>query len=224
MARFKKLETLTAMLNTGVVPVFYHRDVEVSRQAVAACYAGGIRAFEFTNRGDFAHEVFGELVRWASVRCPEMLLGAGSVVDAGTAALYIQSGAHFLVGPLFNADVAKTANRRAIPYTPGCGAVSEVGIAQEAGCDLVKIFPATNLGGPAFIKNILAPMPWSQGMVTGGVEPTEENLTAWFDAGAACVGIGSSLFPKEAIERHEWARVTALCKTALAAKQRAFTI
>ncbi|MDR0729550.1 MAG: bifunctional 4-hydroxy-2-oxoglutarate aldolase/2-dehydro-3-deoxy-phosphogluconate aldolase [Prevotellaceae bacterium] len=217
MATFKKIQTLAAMFDTGVVPVFYHRDLEVAKQVVAACYDGGIRAFEFTNRGDFAHEIFGNLVRWAAGRCPGLVMGIGSIVDAGTASLFIQAGANFIVGPLFNPDVAKTANRRAIPYTPGCGTVSEVGMAQEAGCDLVKIFPAENAGGPSFIKNILAPMPWSQLMATGGVEPTEESLTAWFNAGVACVGMGSNLFPKDAIERNDWKRITDLCKKSLTA-------
>ncbi|MDR0691465.1 MAG: bifunctional 4-hydroxy-2-oxoglutarate aldolase/2-dehydro-3-deoxy-phosphogluconate aldolase, partial [Prevotellaceae bacterium] len=177
---------------------------------------GGVRAFEFTNRGDFAHDVFGELNRWTAVHCPGMVMGVGSVVDAGAASLYIQLGANFIVGPVFNPDVAKVANRRAIPYTPGCGTASEVGFAQEAGCDLIKIFPAGNVGGPSFVKNLLAPMPWSKLIVTGGVEPTEENLTAWFKAGVTCVGMGSNLFPKAVIERKDWNAITELCKHALA--------
>ena len=216
MARFSKIDTLSTIFETGMVPVFYHHDAETAKQVVAACYEGGVRAFEFTNRGDFAHDVFGELNRWTAGHCPGMVMGIGSVVDAGTASLYIQLGANFIVGPLFNPDVAKVANRRAIPYTPGCGTVSEVGFAQEAGCDLIKIFPAGNVGGPSFVKNMLAPMPWSKLMVTGGVEPAEENLTAWFKAGVACVGMGSNLFPKSAIEQKDWATVTELCKNALA--------
>jgi 2-dehydro-3-deoxyphosphogluconate aldolase/(4S)-4-hydroxy-2-oxoglutarate aldolase len=216
MARFSKIQTLAAMFETSMVPVFYHRDIEVAKNVVAACYEGGVKAFEFTNRGDFAHEVFGELNKWAAAHCPDLVMGIGSVVDAGTASLYIQSGANFIVGPLFNPDVAKVANRRAIPYTPGCGTASEVGFAQEAGCDLVKIFPAGNVGGPSFVKNILAPMPWSKLIVTGGVEPSEENLTAWFKAGVACVGMGSNLFPAAAIEQKNWAAITELCQEVLA--------
>ena len=183
MARFSKIEVLQTMKLTGMVPVFYNADLELSKQVVKACYEGGVRAFEFTNRGDFAHEIFGELSKWVAKECPEMILGIGSVVDAPTAALYIQLGANFVVGPLFNAEVAKVCNRRLIPYTPGCGSVSEIGAAQEVGCDMTKIFPAGNVGGPSFVKNILAPMPWSMIMATGAVEPTEENLSAWFKAG-----------------------------------------
>ena len=161
MARFSKIETLSAIVSTGIVPVFYHQCSQTAKDVLKACYDGGIRAFEFTNRGDLAHEVFCDLIKFAAKECPEMILGVGSVVDAGTASLYIQLGANCVVGPLFNPDVAKVCNRRLIPYTPGCGSVTEVGFAQEAGCDLCKIFPAGNVGGPSFVKNMMAPMPWS---------------------------------------------------------------
>lgn len=215
MARFSKLEVLQTMKLTGMVPVFYNADLELSKQVIKACYDGGVRAFEFTNRGDFAHEIFGELVKWAAKECPALILGVGSVVDAPTAALYIQLGASFVVGPLFNAEVARLCNRRMIPYTPGCGSVSEIGMAQEAGCDLTKIFPAGNVGGPSFVKNVLAPMPWSMIMATGAVEPTEENLSAWFKAGVTVVGMGSMLFPNAVIEQKDWAAISQKCREAL---------
>lgn len=215
MARFSKIAVLTAMSNTGMVPVFYNPDLEVTKQVVKACYEGGVRAFEFTNRGEFAHEIFSALAKWVAKECPEMILGAGSIVDAPTAALYIQSGANFIVGPLFNAEVARLCNRRCLPYTPGCGSVTEIGTAQEAGCDLVKVFPAGEVGGPSFVKNIKAPMPWSMIMATGAVEPTEENLSAWFKAGVTVVGMGSKLFPKQSIEAGDWGAITVLCRKAL---------
>ena len=174
----------------------------------------GVRAFEFTNRGDFAHEVFAEVVKYAAKECPEMALGIGSVVDPATAALYLQLGANFVVGPLFNPEIAKICNRRLVAYTPGCGSVSEVGAAQEVGCDLCKVFPGDVLG-PKLVKGLMAPMPWSKLMVTGGVEPTEENLTAWFKAGVFCVGMGSKLFPKDKVEAEDWTYVTEKCREAL---------
>lgn len=215
MARFNKIQVLSAMVETGMVPVYYSSDIETAKQVLKACYEGGVRAFEFTNRGDFAQEVFGELSKFAAKECPEMILGIGSIVDAPTAAMYIQLGANFVVGPLFNPDVAKVCNRRLVPYTPGCGSVSEIGFAQEAGCDLCKIFPAGNVGGPSFVSNIKAPMPWSMIMATGAVEPTEENLSAWFKAGVTCVGMGSKLFPKEAIAAKDWKAISKLCSDAL---------
>lgn len=199
---------------TGMVPVFYHKDAEVAKKVIKACYDGGVRAFEFTNRGDFAHEVFGECVKWAASECPDMAMGVGSVVDAPTAGLYIQLGACFVVGPLFNPDVAVVCNRRLVPYCPGCGSVSEVGKAQELGCDLTKVFPG-DVYGSAFVKGLKAPMPWSKIMVTGGVAPTEENLTAWFKAGVFCVGMGSKLFPKDRVEAEDWNYVTDKCRECL---------
>lgn len=201
-----------------MVPVFYHKDIEVAKAVLKACYDGGVRAFEFTNRGDFAHEIFCDLMKYAAQECPELALGVGSVVDAPTAALYMQMGACFVVGPLFNPDVAKVCNRRQVPYTPGCGSITEVGYAQEAGCELCKVFPGDVLG-PKFVKGLLAPMPWSKLMVTGGVEPTAENLTSWFKAGVYCVGMGSKLFPKDQIANKDWAAITANCKQAFATIQ-----
>lgn len=216
MARFNKMQVLDAIVSTGMVPVYYNKDVEIAKQVVKACYEGGVRAFEFTNRGDFAHEVFAEPIKFATKECPELVLGVGSIVDAGTASLYLQLGANFVVGPLFNPEIAKVCNRRLVPYTPGCGSVSEIGFAQEVGCDLCKIFPAGNVGGPSFVKNIKAPMPWSMIMATGAVEPTEENLSAWFKAGVTCVGMGSKLFPKEMIAAGNWEAISTLCRDALA--------
>lgn len=215
MAKFDKMAVLTKMGTTGMIPVFYHEDVEVAKKVLKACYEGGVRAFEFTNRGDFAQEVFAGIVKFAARECPEMAMGIGSVVDPATAALYIQLGADFVVGPLFNPAIAKICNRRLIAYTPGCGSVSEVGFAQEAGCDLCKIFPG-DVYGPNFVKGLMAPMPWSKLMVTGGVEPTRENLTSWFKAGAFCVGMGSKLFPKDKVTAGDWGYVTEKCAEALA--------
>jgi len=217
--KFNKIQVLTAMKATGLIPVFYNSDIEVSKNIVKACYDGGIRTFEFTNRGEFAHEVFGELVKYAARECPEMIMGIGSIVDAPTAALFIQLGTNFIVGPLFNPEVAKVANRRLIPYAPGCGSVTEVGMAQEMGCDLCKVFPGDVLG-TGFVKGLRAPMPWSNLMVTGGVKPEEGNLKGWFDAGVTCVGMGSNLFPAELIKNNDWGGITKLCSDALAIIQK----
>lgn len=214
MAKYSKIQVIQTMKDTGMVPVFYHNDVETAKHVLKACYEGGVRAFEFTNRGDFAQEVFGELVKYALKELPGMILGVGSVVDPATAAMYVQLGANFVVGPLFNPAIAPVCNRRLIPYCPGCGTVSEVGAAQEAGCDICKVFPGDVLG-PAFVKGLRAPMPWSQIMVTGGVKPEKENLEAWFKAGVTCVGMGSNLFPKDAVAAADWSRITDLCRKTL---------
>lgn len=215
MARFNKIQVLGTMAATRVVPVFYHADAAVACQVVRACYEGGIRAFEFTNRGDFALDVFKEVMTYARKACPELILGAGTIIDAPTAALYIQYGANFIVAPYLNPAVARLCNRHLIPYTPGCGSVTEIGEAHELGCDLVKVFPAGEVGGPSFVKNVKAPLPWAMIMATGAVEPTEANLMAWMKAGATCVGMGSKLFPKETIAAGDWAAITEKCRTCL---------
>ncbi len=214
MSKFDKIAVMQKMAATRMVPVFYHADAEVTRQVVRACYTGGVRAFEFTNRGDMAHEVFSDVIKFVRRECPELALGVGSVVDAPTAALYMQMGADFVVGPLLNEEVARVCNRRCVPYTPGCGTVSEVGRAQELGCDLIKVFPGDVLG-PKFVKGIMAPMPWTRLMVTGGVEPTEENLQAWRKAGVFCVGMGSKLFPKERVAANDWDFVSEQCRKSI---------
>ena len=214
MAKFDKFAVMQKIGVTAMVPVFYHSDAEIAKQVIKACYEGGVRAFEFTNRGDFAQEVFAECVKFAAKECPELAMGVGSVVDAPTAALYIQLGACFVVGPLFNPDIAPVCNRRQIPYCPGCGTVSEIGKAQELGCELCKLFPG-DVYGPAFVKGMMAPCPWTKLMVTGGVAPTKENLTAWVKAGVYCVGMGSKLFPKEEVAVGNWQYITDKCKEAL---------
>ena len=214
MAKFDKLAVMQKIGETGMVPVFYHSNAETAKKVIKACYDGGVRAFEFTNRGDFAQEVFAECVKFAAKECPELALGIGSIVDAPTAALYIQLGACFVVGPLFNPDIVPVCNRRLVPYCPGCGTVSEIGKAQELGCDLCKLFPG-DVYGPAFVKGMMAPCPWTKLMVTGGVAPTKENLTAWVKVGVYCVGMGSKLFPKEEVAAGNWQYITDKCKEAL---------
>lgn len=218
MAKFDKLAVMSKMAQTRIVPVFYHADAEIAKKVVKACYDGGIRAFEFTNRGDFAHEVFAEVVKFAAKECPDMAMGVGSIVDAPTASLYMQLGACFVVGPLFNPDVAIVCNRRQVPYTPGCCSVSEIGKAQEVGCELTKLFPGDVLG-PKMVKGLMAPMPWSKIMVTGGVEPTAENILGWLKAGAFCVGMGSKLFPKDKVAAGDWQYVTDKCAECVAIAQ-----
>ena len=199
MARFRRLEVLQAMVQSGLVPVFYHQDLEVAKSIAKAVAGGGAKVLEFTNRGDFAYTLFSELVQWGREEIPELILGAGSILDPGTAALYVNNGANFVVGPVLNAEVAKICNRRKIAYLPGCGSVNEISQAEEYGVEICKVFPGAEVGGPGFVKNILAPMPWSLIMPTGGVERTRASIEKWFKAGVACVGMGSNLIAKELV-------------------------
>jgi 2-dehydro-3-deoxyphosphogluconate aldolase/(4S)-4-hydroxy-2-oxoglutarate aldolase len=208
MARFTRVDVIIRMRETGIVPVFYHKDPEVCRNVIKACSDGGIKVFEFTNRGDYAHELFSELNKWAEKEVPELIMGVGSVVDAGTAALYIQLGANFIVSPILNADMAKVCNRRKILWSPGCGSLSEISYAEELGAEIVKIFPGTSVGGPDFVKSVKGPCPWTSIMPTGGVEPAVENLREWFEAGVTCVGMGSKLCSKDLIQKKDWTGLT----------------
>jgi len=199
MAKFSKLDVLQMVKTQGMMPLFYHPDLTIGKQVIKACYEGGARLLEFTNRGDFAHEVFGELNKYCAQELPEMIMGVGSINDAGTASLFMQLGANFIVSASLREDIAKVCNRRKVPYMPGCGTLTEIGKAEELGCDIVKLFPGS-VYGPGFIKAIKGPQPWTNIMPTGGVAPTEENLSAWFDAGAICVGMGSKLIAKQLIK------------------------
>jgi len=149
MARFRRLEVLQAMVQSGLVPVFYHQDLEVAKRIAEAVARGGAKVLEFTNRGEFAYTVFSALVQWGREKIPELILGAGSILDPGTAALYVNNGANFIVGPVLNAEVARACNRRKIAYLPGCGSVSEISEAEEYGVEICKVFPGAEVGGPA---------------------------------------------------------------------------
>lgn len=191
------------MQQTGLVPLFYHADIEVAKHVLTACYEGGARLLEFTNRGDYAHEVFGELNKFAARELPEMILGVGSVTDAATAALYLQLGANFVVTPMLKEDVARTCNRRKVLWAPGCGTLTEINRAEELGAEIVKAFPGSQLG-PGFVKAVKGPCPWTSIMPTGGVTAEEDNLRGWFEAGATCVGMGSKLVTKTFLQNKDY--------------------
>ena len=198
MAKFSKIEVLIKMRDTGIVPLFYHKNVELSKDILKSCYDGGARLLEFTNRGDMAHEVFVELINFSNEELPEMALGVGSVTDQGTASLYIQLGANFVVTPVLREDIALVCNRKKILWSSGCGTLTEITRAEELGCDLVKLFPG-GIYGPGFVKAILEPQPWTNIMPTGGVEPTKQNLKSWFEVGTYCVGMGSKLISNDIV-------------------------
>lgn len=198
-----RLEVANLMQQTGLVPLFYHPDPELGKKVLKACYQGGARLLEFTARGDFAHEVFAELNRYALRELPGMALGVGSVTDAAAASLYMQLGARFVVTPSFREDIARACNRRKVLWSAGCGTLTEIGQAEELGCEIIKLFPGS-VYGPEFVKAALGPQPWTRIMPTGGVSPDEANLRAWFEAGVCCVGMGSNLITKKLLELEDF--------------------
>ena len=211
----KRIDVVLKMRETGVIPLYYNPDLEVMKEVVSACYRGGMNIFEFTNRGDMAHELFARLVHWSSKEMPDLMLGVGTVVDAGTCSLYIQMGAKFIVSPLLNEEMARVCNRRKILWMPGCATASEIGKAEELGAEVVKLFPGPTVGGAKFLKAYLGPCPWSNIMPSGGVSPTLENLSEWFKAGAFCVGMGSQLITREIIENKDYKKLEETAASAL---------
>jgi 2-dehydro-3-deoxyphosphogluconate aldolase/(4S)-4-hydroxy-2-oxoglutarate aldolase len=208
MAHMQRLEVLNAIVDTGLVPVFYHPDVKTGLCIIEACLAGGARVVEFTNRGDFAPFVFQALAEHVARSGAGVSLGVGSITDPHTAALYLASGASFVVGPVLNPEVARLCNRRKVAYSPGCATATEISQAEELGVEIVKIFPGGLVGGPEFVRSILAPCPWTRIMPTGGVETTQASIAAWFKAGVAAVGIGSNLISRSRVAAGDYQAIT----------------
>lgn len=214
MAQYTRTQVAQAMRETGLVPLFFHRDIELGKKVLKACYDGGAQLMEFTARGDFAHEVFGELNKYALKELPGMMMGVGSVTDAASASLYMALGANFVVTPVLREDIAIACNRRKVLWSPGCGSLTEIAKAEELGCEIVKLFPGGTYG-PNFVKDIKGPQPWTEVMPTGGVSPTEESLGEWFAAGVTCVGMGSKLISKEILANGDFAALEAAVKQSL---------
>ncbi len=215
MAQQSRIEVFNLMKEQGLVPLFYQSDIKVAKQLLKAIYDGGGRLLEFTNRGDRAHVIFEELNNYALAELPGMILGVGSVTDAGSASHYMSLGANFIVTPVLREDIAIVCNRRKVLWSPGCGTLTEICRAEELGCELVKVFPGS-VYGPGFVKSVRAPQPWTNIMPTGGVAPTEDNLKSWFDAGVTCVGMGSKLFVKDANGGFDYGQISTIVSESLA--------
>ncbi|NOR27913.1 MAG: bifunctional 4-hydroxy-2-oxoglutarate aldolase/2-dehydro-3-deoxy-phosphogluconate aldolase [Lutibacter sp.] len=214
MAQYSRIEVASVMKNTGMIPLFFSNDLELSKQVLKACYDGGARLMEFTARGDFSHEVFGELTKYAIKELPGMIMGVGSVTDSASASLYLSLGANFIVTPVLREDIAIVCNRRKVLWSAGCGTLTEIAKAEELGCEIVKLFPG-DIYGPQFVKGVKGPQPWTSIMPTGGVDPSRENLKGWFDAGVTCVGMGSKLISKEILINKDFNSLKIKVKEAL---------
>ncbi len=215
MAQFSRLDVLNTMIDTGLVPLFFKPDIEAAKKIVNACAEGGARVIEFTNRGDIAPFVFAELLQYTTRELPHVILGAGTIVDPHTAALYIAYGANFIVGPNLNREVALLCNRRKIAYLPGCVTPTEISEAEALGVEIVKLFPSSSIDGQKFVKSILEPCPWTRIMPTGGIQATEESITSWFRAGVTCIGMGSQLLRENLIAANDFDGITSLTRNVL---------
>jgi 2-dehydro-3-deoxyphosphogluconate aldolase/(4S)-4-hydroxy-2-oxoglutarate aldolase len=207
MAQFSRLQVAIQMKESGLVPLFYNSDINVAKDILKSCYDGGARLLEFTSRGDFTYEIFGDLIKYALKELPGMILGVGSVTDGAAASLYMQMGANFIVTPVLREDIAIVCNRRKVLWSAGCGSLSEIAKAEELGCEIVKLFPG-NIYGPGFVKAIKGPQPWTSIMPTGGVSTDPENLKSWFEAGVVCVGMGSKLISKDIVLNKKYSELT----------------
>ncbi len=204
MARFMRLDVINTVLETGLVPLFYNGEVETAIEVVAACAQGGARVVEFTHRGELAYPVFTELIKHFPKADPSVILGAGSIMDASTAALYLASGANFIVGPSLNPEISRLCNRRKVLYVPGTATETEIATAEELGAEICKLFPGESVGGPNFISAVLRPCPWHRLLPTGGVDATETSIGEWIKAGAAAVGMGSKLITSQAVKARDF--------------------
>jgi 2-dehydro-3-deoxyphosphogluconate aldolase / (4S)-4-hydroxy-2-oxoglutarate aldolase len=207
MAKYRRLEVLNGIWESGLIPIFYHEELLAAQRITDACVSGGARVIEFTNRGDGAWRVFEALLKHRRDNQVKVMLGAGSIVDEATAGLYVNCGADFIVGPTFSPRVAELCNRRKVVYIPGCGTLTEISRAEAAGIELVKIFPGDVLG-PRFIKAVHGPQPWTNMVVTGGVLPEEENIREWFKAGVTAVGIGSELIRRDWVSTRQYHKIS----------------
>jgi len=209
---------LKAMQTTGLVPVFNHPDIEVAKGVLDACYEGGVRVFEFTDRSANASNIFGQLKEYAA-RYEDLSLGIGTVFTLEKTKTFLDLGAEFIVSPAMIPEMGEYCREQNTIWIPGCGSVTEIFHAQQLGAKLVKIFPG-NVLGPGFVKSAKAVFPDLAFMPTGGVTPTEENLKSWYDAGVLCVGMGSKLISKELLENHKFIELEDNVRTILSTIQR----
>lgn len=207
MARNTSIIVYSRIEETPIVPLFFNADLTVSQQVLKACYDGGIRVFEFTNRGAEAPAIFAKLIDYCEKECPDLVLGIGTIYDAKQANEFIAMGADFMLQPFTTPEVGEVCAKHDIPWMPGTMTLTEIRNAEILGAKYVKIFPG-NVVGPGFVKAIKGPMPKTKIMVTGGVEPNKESLSSWFGAGAAAVGMGSQLFPAELIAKKDYQSIS----------------
>lgn len=202
MKKFSNQQIIDTMKGSGLVPLFTHDHPDEALQVVKAAYEGGIRVFEFTNRKKNSFEVFKHLLDNRNV-FPDLMLGIGTVMDGPTTEKFIAVGADFIISPIIKIEMAEVCNKHDKLWIPGCATLTEIVTAKDNGAQVIKVFPGSVLG-PGFISSIMPVVPDLNLMITGGVEPTEQNLSAWFKAGAACVGLGSQLFTKEILQQKDW--------------------
>lgn len=203
------------IVDQGVLPLYFHPDATVSVEVLKALYAAGIRAVEYTNRGEAALDNFKLLKETRDRELPELLLGIGTIKRKKEAKAFIKAGADFIIAPGIIEEVAETVHKEEMIWIPGCMTTTEIIRAEDAGAKLIKLFPG-NLLGPSFVSAIKELFPDLYFMPTGGVEVNKENLTAWFKSGVVAVGMGSKLITKEILEKKDYEQLINKTKEAIA--------
>jgi 2-dehydro-3-deoxyphosphogluconate aldolase/(4S)-4-hydroxy-2-oxoglutarate aldolase len=211
--KFSKQQITAEMKRLGMVPLFTCEDKSIAADVIEAAYRGGVRVFEFTNRRANSFEIFSAMLKHFE-KYNDLMLGIGTILDGATAEKFIDAGAHFIISPILKLEMAEVCKRNNVSWLPGCQTLTEIVTAKENGAEVIKVFPGSVLG-PQFISSIMPVVPDLQLMITGGVEPKQENLSAWFKAGAMCVGMGSQLFTKEIIETKNWKLLESRVKDSL---------
>jgi len=199
----KKTEILQLIQEQGVMPLFFYKDVQVSIEVLRALYAAGIRAMEYTNRGEAALKNFKEMRKVCDTELKGMYLGVGTIKNATAARAFIDAGTDYLVSPGLVEDAAQLAESINMLWIPGCMTPTEIIKAEVLGAKMIKLFPG-NILGPSFLNAIKELFPNLLFLPTGGVEVEKENLTGWFKSGVAAVGMGSKLITKTLLENRDY--------------------
>jgi 2-dehydro-3-deoxyphosphogluconate aldolase/(4S)-4-hydroxy-2-oxoglutarate aldolase len=210
MKRLTNKQVYAAIERHRFIPLFSHDDPAVCRQVVRAAYEGGVRLFEYTNRSPNALKTFGALSEFCQAQFPDLVLGAGTIMNKRDAKAFYKEGAQFIVAPVINTAVGDYCADNDVLWCPGASTLNEIINAHNAGADLVKLFPGNYMGGPGYLEALRGPCPYIKILVTGGVDGSEENIHAWFRAGAVAVGMGSNFFLKEAIAQNDYGKITEL--------------
>ena len=208
-------QVTAAIIEQGMLPLYFNADKEVSIEVLRALYKAGVKAVEYTNRGEAALKNFTAMVQVRNTEMPGILLGVGTIKNKQQAEEYMAAGADFLVSPGFVPEVAAYATGREIFYAPGCMTPTEIIAAENAGIGFIKLFPG-NMLGPDFLSGIKDIFPRLLFMPTGGVDTTQENIAGWFKAGVCAVGMGSKLVSKKLMEAKDYTTIESDTKTVLA--------
>lgn len=204
----EKKETILSLIpQQGILPLYFYKDMSVSIEVLKALYSAGIRAVEYTNRGEAALQNFKEMRKVCDSELKGMYLGIGTIKNGEMAQTFIDAGTDYIICPGLIESVAAVADKNNMLWVPGCMTPTEIIRAETLGASMIKLFPG-NILGPGFMSAIKELFPGLSFMPTGGVELDKDNISAWFKAGVCAVGMGSKLITKQLLEAKDYAQIT----------------